>query len=152
VYSAVFLGTTRNPRLVAHESPSSILAPMGCLVACCFFIGLAPIAIGPVLDAAAAGWSATPKEPLIRITSTAPLGWSALNEVALLFVLVVFFLVLMALFKNRSAVETAQVGATTWACGYAATTARMQYTSSSFAQMLIWLFAWALHPHVKNPN
>jgi hydrogenase-4 component B len=152
VYGAVFLGTARYPQLIAQESPSSMLAPMGCLVACCFFIGLVPVVIGPVLDAATAAWSATPKERLIRITSAAPLGWITLIEVALLFVLVVFFFALMALLKKRSAVETAQLKATTWACGYAAVTARMQYTSSSFAQMLVWLFAWALHPHVKNPN
>jgi hypothetical protein len=37
----------------------------------------------------------------------------------------------------------------TWDCGYAAPTARMQYTSSSFAQMLVGGFAWALRPDVK---
>ena len=27
----------------------------------------------------------------------------------------------------------------------------MQYTSSSFAQMLVWLFGWALRPRVRVP-
>ena len=39
----------------------------------------------------------------------------------------------------------------TWGCGYAAPTARMQYTSSSFAQMLVGLFGWALRPQVHRP-
>src|SRR5438309_2276169 len=39
----------------------------------------------------------------------------------------------------------------TWGCGYAAPTPRMQYTSSSFAQMLVALFAWALRPRLHKP-
>jgi hypothetical protein len=35
----------------------------------------------------------------------------------------------------------------TWGCGFTAPTARMQYTASSFAQMLVQRFAWALRPH-----
>jgi hydrogenase-4 component B len=40
----------------------------------------------------------------------------------------------------------------TWGCGYAAPTCRMQYTSSSFAQMLVRLFAWVLRPRVHKPE
>jgi hydrogenase-4 component B len=39
----------------------------------------------------------------------------------------------------------------TWGCGYAAPSARMQYTSSSFAQLLVALFAWALRPKRRQP-
>ena len=35
---------------------------------------------------------------------------------------------------------------TTWGCGYSAPSPRMQYTSSSFAQMLVGMFAWVLRP------
>src|SRR4029450_4643534 len=41
---------------------------------------------------------------------------------------------------------------TTWGCGYAAPSPRLQYTSSSFAQMLVDLFAWALRPKVAAPE
>ena len=40
----------------------------------------------------------------------------------------------------------------TWGCGYVAPTPRMQYTSSSFAQMLVGLFAWALRPRTHRPR
>ncbi|HET9599364.1 MAG TPA: oxidoreductase, partial [Anaeromyxobacteraceae bacterium] len=36
--------------------------------------------------------------------------------------------------------------AETWGCGFAAPTARMQYTASSFAEMLVGRFSWALAP------
>ena len=44
-----------------------------------------------------------------------------------------------------SAVEQA----TTWGCGYVTPTPRMQYTASSFAQMLVGLFAWVLRPRTQ---
>ena len=42
--------------------------------------------------------------------------------------------------------------AATWGCGYSAPTPRMQYTSSSFAQMLVGLFRWALRPRTHRPR
>ncbi len=40
----------------------------------------------------------------------------------------------------------------TWGCGYLAPTPRMQYTSSSFAQMLVGMFAWVLRPRTHGPE
>src|SRR5262249_15748400 len=40
----------------------------------------------------------------------------------------------------------------TWDCGYAAPSPRMQYTASSFAQMLVGLFSWALWPRTHQPQ
>ena len=40
----------------------------------------------------------------------------------------------------------------TWGCGYLAPTSSMQYTSSSFAQMLVGLFGWVLRPRSRVPR
>ena len=40
----------------------------------------------------------------------------------------------------------------TWGCGYLAPTPRMQYTSSSFAQMLVGMFGWVLRPRIARPE
>ena len=40
----------------------------------------------------------------------------------------------------------------TWDCGYARPTPRMQYTASSFAQMIVGMFAWVLRPHTQWPR
>jgi hypothetical protein len=40
----------------------------------------------------------------------------------------------------------------TWDCGYVAPTPAMQYTSSSFAQMLVGLFSWVLRPQTHRPE
>jgi hypothetical protein len=40
----------------------------------------------------------------------------------------------------------------TWDCGYAAPTARMQYSSSSFGQMLVAIFRLVLRPRERLPR
>jgi hypothetical protein len=52
--------------------------------------------------------------------------------------------------NTRTRAAPAAVG--TWDCGFAAPSARMQYTSSSFAQMLVGMFRWALRPSVHSPH
>lgn len=52
--------------------------------------------------------------------------------------------------RARARAAPAEVG--TWDCGYAAPPPRAQYTSSSFAGMLVGLFGWALRPDVHAPK
>ena len=40
----------------------------------------------------------------------------------------------------------------TWDCGYARPTSRIQYTASSFAQMIVAMFRWVLRPHIHRPH
>src|SRR5690349_18142138 len=117
-----------------------MLAPMLALAACCLAIGLAPALVAPALDSAAAIWGIeTP------IAAAAPLGRIALAGAILLAAIAVAFAVL-ALRVRRART------APTWDCGYAAPAASMQYTSSSFSQMLIGLFAFALRPRQSVPR
>jgi hypothetical protein len=70
----------------------------------------------------------------------------------------VFALTLLALatwFVARTrptSVSAGEVKVGTWDCGYAAPTARMQYTSSSFAHGLVSLYGWALRPKIHRPS
>ncbi len=45
---------------------------------------------------------------------------------------------------STTAVTAAVPGVETWGCGFAAPTARMQYTGSSFAELLLQRFSWAM--------
>ena len=51
VYGIVFLGVARSEHAAAgaRVRPSTMIGPMGVLVACCFFIGLAPSLVAPIL-------------------------------------------------------------------------------------------------------
>ena len=108
-----------------------MLAPMAVLCACCAVIGLGPALVAPVLDGALGAFSGSLQVP--RLAEAAPL--SALSIVGAAVVAAVAAGMLWAR-RGRKAETTV-----TWDCGYAAPTTRMQYTSSSFADMVVGLFA-----------
>jgi hydrogenase-4 component B len=140
-FGAIFLGEPRSEDARrAHEAPRTMLGPMVVLAAFCLLIGLAPALVAPALDSSAAAWGV--KTPL---AAAAPLGKITLAAALLLAALGFTAAVLASRLRGSSA-------APTWDCGYAAPTARMQYTSSSFAQMLVGVFAFALRPQERAPR
>jgi len=148
VYGAVFLGTARSEHARhAHESPPSMLGPMGVLVACCFLIGLAPLLIAPILQEGMSAWAPNLKDAGPRLAMLAPLEW--ITSMGLLLNLAVLLGgVVLWMRLGRGVVEEG----VTWGCGYVAPTPRMQYTSSSFAQMLVGMFGWVLRPRTHHPK
>lgn len=146
VYGSVFLGTPRTQAAArAVESPLTMRAPMLVLALCCALIGLAPVLVVPVLEPVLAHWSPEAGATGLRLGSLAPL--STLGALSLLLVALVLALALALARKGRLA---PRVG--TWDCGYARPTSRMQYTASSFAQMIVVMFGWVLRQHVQQPR
>ncbi|OYV95349.1 MAG: hypothetical protein B7Z73_02455 [Planctomycetia bacterium 21-64-5] len=148
VFGAVFLGAARSEHAQqGHEAPVMMIGPMGILATCCAAIGLLPVLVAPSLEEAAEAWSvAGPEQPL---RSMAPLGWISVAAATLIALAVAIGVFL------RQRLRSGEVASTlTWDCGFAAPSPRMQYTSSSFAQMLVDLFAWALLPrrHEHRPQ
>ena len=147
-YGAVFLGTARSEHSRhAHESPPSMLGPMGVLAGCCFLIGLAPRLIAPVLESGIVAWAPHVADAGGRLAELVPLQWISSMGCGLVAGLGLGWLVLWLRLRSN----VVEHGAT-WGCGYRAPNVRMQYTSSSFAQMLVDLFAWALHPRMHKPQ
>jgi hydrogenase-4 component B len=148
VYGAVFLGTARTTHAEhAHEAPSSMIGPMGVLVVCCCGIGLAPFVVAPVLQQATADWAPELRDAGPRLAALAPLDWISVMGLLLLATLLLGSAMLVM--RLRRSTMTA---AATWSCGYVAPTPRMQYTASSFAQIVVGLFAWALRPRTHRPE
>jgi len=148
VYGAVFLGTPRADHArLARESPPAILGPMGVLVACCFLIGLAPLLVAPILGQGVSAWVPDLKDAGPRLVTLAPLDWITIVGLGLIAALLVANGVLWLRLPHSVVEESA-----TWGCAYIAQTPRMQYTSSSFAQMLVGLFRWALRPRTHKPK
>lgn len=149
VFGAVFLGAPRSKATGrAHEASWKMTAPMGVLALLCVFIGFGPLVVAPVLDRAASTWASEMAGTLSRSATLAPLR--PVTLVAFLLAAVIFALGAWLLARTRAV--PAAVG--TWDCGFAMPTARMQYTSSSFAEMLVYMFRWALRPsvHVRGPR
>jgi hydrogenase-4 component B len=147
VFGAVFLGAARSPAAeTARECGVSMLGPMAVLAASCAFIGLFPRFLAPPLDAATAVFAPETREPT-RLAELAPLAWLTVTGMAL-----VASVALLALWSRRATNTRRAAAQVTWDCGFAAPTARMQYTSSSFADSLVGVFSWALRPRSHRPH
>jgi formate hydrogenlyase subunit 3/multisubunit Na+/H+ antiporter MnhD subunit len=141
-FGIVFLGEPRrSDRTAGGDASPAMRVPMAILAAACVGIGLlAPAAVSAVMPASA-GLAGI--DQALAAQQVAPtLGWLAgIVAVALILTaLVAALAVARALLLRGRKVDTA----VTWDCGYAAPTARMQYTASSFAQPLTLFFRYVL--------
>ena len=141
-FGVVFLGEPRSAHVAhAHEVGPAMRVPMALLAALCVLIGLfAPWvvnALAPVLAmfGVAQASLASGVQPLRPLVVIAAGVWVLAGLLACL---------RLRLLRHREIAASV-----TWDCGYARPTARMQYTSSSFAQPLTDLFAAVLRPVVR---
>jgi len=150
-FGTVFLGEGRSAHAArAHEASVLMLAPMAVLAGACVVIGLAPPLVAPILQAAVDAWAPEAGLAQPALHTLAPFGYVSLAGLALLGALGT--VALWQWVKTRGAAGGRQSMVGTWDCGYAAPSARMQYTASSFAQALIGLFAWGLRPRIHAPK
>jgi hydrogenase-4 component B len=148
VFGAVFLGAARSEDVRhARESPASMIAPMIVLVGCCLLIGLAPLLVAPVLSKGISAWSPDLHDAGPRLAALAPLR--SITAAGLLLIAGLSLASALYWLRLRRSVVTA---AGTWGCGYVAPTPRMQYSASSFAQLLVGLFGWVLRPRMHRPK
>jgi len=136
-YGAVFQGSPRTEAAgAAHESPRSMLVPMGILAVACAIIGLAPMLLAPALDRVVAALGEGTGMPHLSLLVNLP----SLTILAL-----VMLGLVVLLWRWLRPVDS---GGTlpTWDCGYAVSSPRMQYTASSFADGLVGGLRWVLWP------
>jgi hydrogenase-4 component B len=148
VYGMIFLGTPRSEHAThAHDAPPSMAIPMVVLVVCCFLIGLQPLVVVPAVEEALFACVPDLAVSGVSLVTLAPLDWLTLLAWVLLGALVVVGFLLWLRLRSGAVAETV-----TWGCGYARPTPRMQYTGSSFVEMLVNLFGWALRPRTHAPE
>ena len=140
-FGSVFLGPHRSEQAArAHEAPSGMLLAMLALALGCIGIGALPVFVMPALDRVIETWVRldSPPPPLAELVPWPPL--MGINAV-----LVVGALGFALLVRSRSRRGT-PAQTVTWDCGYARPGSSMAYTASSFAQILVGLYAWLLRP------
>jgi hydrogenase-4 component B len=148
VSGAVFLGSPRSDRAqAAHESPALMLGPMALLGTCCLAIGLGSGWLAPLMDRAVGCWVPDLSLRGTTLGSLVPFGQVSGTGIALLVGAAVGYLGSELWMRPGRAPK-----AGTWDCGYARPTARMQYTSSSFADMLVRLLGGVLRPKTEPPK
>jgi hydrogenase-4 component B len=134
----VFLGAPRTQAAgEAHECGPWMRGPMVALAAGCGLLGLGSVLVWPALARAGAAWHPAWSEPA-EVASLATLGWAQAGLAA------GFGLAAVWLWRRVRASEPRR--APTWDCGYAAPSARMQYTSGSFGGLATGWFALVLRP------
>jgi hydrogenase-4 component B len=146
VFGAVFLGTARSAACDhAHESPLSMQIPMMILASACIIIGLAPWLVVPILDRTIFSWTIESNLQAISINNIVPL-----KSVSLMSGILIVLIIFISSFVRRGYQRSRKV--VTWDCGYACPTNRIQYTASSFAQMIVKIFRLVLKPKMHNPH
>jgi hydrogenase-4 component B len=143
VFSAVFLGSSRRPGAVieTRDASLSMRFSMGGLALACAVIGLWPAGAARLSRDAAGALL------LGRAGMNADADLGALGGIPLLLAGLLAIAGLAAVAWTRPVTRT-----TTWDCGYAGGGPRIQYTASSFAQMLVGLFRWAVLPDEHRPH
>lgn len=143
VCGVVFLGAPRSVQAErAHESDWRMLGPMLLLAAACVAIGLGPVLFWPAIASVSAAWRPS------WAGTDAPVPLATLSQAHVLIAVLVSTAVWWLLRRARRARL-----AVTWDCGYAAPTARMQYSAGSFASTITGWFGFVLRPrrHVDLP-
>jgi len=146
VYGTTFLGVPRQGLPEGHEHPA-MNAAFGLLAGLCVLIGMLPFAVAHLLEPVIVDLYPDRGELLPSIQAIAHLYGVSAVAVALLLVIVL----LLVYYLNRLK-QTPVSASVTWDCGYVAPSPRMQYTSSSFADMLVGIFGGILRPERHEPK
>jgi formate hydrogenlyase subunit 3/multisubunit Na+/H+ antiporter MnhD subunit len=144
-FGIAFLGEPRSAHAEgAHEAPIGMRLPMIALAALCAGIGLlGALAVTAAAPAAAVLLPAVDVLPQVRRVQLW-LGPVSAGAGLLLVLTAGLAAVRHRLLSGRTIGRTV-----TWDCGYAAPTARMQYTASSFASPLLSSFRLILRPGTR---
>ena len=135
LHGVVFLGTGRQPDRMDTAAEHGLVAPQVVLAAACIVIGVAPMVVIPAAIRAAL--------VVMRLTGSrdAP-GVTAGGSAGVTIVALAFVVLAAILWRRRNPGRHSpgtRYGAT-WAGAVPATTARMQYTASSYAASLLMAF------------
>lgn len=147
LFGIIFLGAPRSDAAAhGHEAPAAMTGPMILLAAGCLLAGMAPLLLVKLVTPAV-GFYANLSAPVIaQITSQVPLVALTIAN-ALLITLV---LVIGTAYLRRLRSLPRSHGAT-WGCGYPEPTARMQYTGTSFSEMVVNFFGAIVAPKRRRP-
>jgi hydrogenase-4 component B len=119
---------------------------MSILAGVCILIGVLPAFAVKLVEPVISSIFPQQQAVLPSIQTTAHLY--GLSIAAALLILLIILLVVF--YVNR--LKSAPVGESgTWDCGYAAPSSTMQYTASSFAEMLVRIFSSILRPEQHKP-
>jgi hydrogenase-4 component B len=148
LYGIIFLGLPRSAGAAhSHEAGPLMILPMALLALGCLVAGMAPRSLVWLVTPAIgyfSGFTAGRIAPVIGRVPLEPLAYANI----MLVVLVVLLWLAYRLRLRHSAVA----GAPTWGCGYLEPTPRMQYTGTSFSEIVVNLLGIFALPYRQKPR
>jgi NADH:ubiquinone oxidoreductase subunit 5 (subunit L)/multisubunit Na+/H+ antiporter MnhA subunit len=149
VYGIVFLGVPRRETDVAHhEAGWQMLVPMLLLGALCIAIGLFPGVIVGLLQRVTLSILPLP----VRVDGVSLSVLVPTTMITVLGIAVLLLIAAGAVWYRKRLARAPCSEAATWGCGYQRPVPRMQYSASSFAELLTSLFAFVLKPQSHCPE
>lgn len=147
LYGIIFLGAPRSAEAAqGHEATVTMTAPMVLLAAGCLAVGMAPMLLVRLVTPAVGFYSGLAAPAIAQVTSQVPLvPLTIANILLIMLVLVIGTAYLLRLRKLPSTSKT------TWGCGYLEPTARMQYTGTSFSEMMVSMLGAIVAPIRRRP-
>ena len=137
VFSVVFLGESRDASLPAHPTPRLMLAGMAIPAILCVVIGLMP---GPMMHLSRQAIGVVGAMDMTHLPAV--LGDTMASGARLSLMAAILFAIigLLVWLRSRTAVAAAPASVSTWGCGFAGPSPRIQYTASSFAWSILSSF------------
>ena len=148
----VFLGEPRTEAATSARAPGKrMLAPMLVLAAGCLLTGLA---VRPLLAGLVLPLGTVLDQPAHVIAAHLAPALGPLTAVVIVGAIVIGLIAVLSVMRHWLLRSREVHGSVTWDCGYAAPTARMQYTSTLFVQPLGDFFSLVLRTrkHIDEPN
>ncbi|MFO0983068.1 MAG: proton-conducting transporter membrane subunit [Planctomycetota bacterium] len=150
LHATLFLGQPRSDATRhAHDPARLMLLPMLVLALLCVAIGMAPRILPALLLPVIASWTRSTGADWAAPMLAA--NFAVLKTIGVITFGTVVLAALLWAWLGLRARPRAEHRPGTWDCGYALPSARMQYTESSFGQVIVTLFQWALLPRRQRP-
>ncbi len=146
-FGACFLGEPRTKcSQQSHEVPLGMRLSMVTLAISCVLLGLLAPYVLRLESSAIRNLAGC--DPL-EVGSAITLGCGLLSKFVMVSVLFLVIVIGLAVLRKKLISQRSVTTTVTWGCGYAKPDPRMQYTASSFAQPLVYLFKLLLRTHSR---
>ncbi|GFE56662.1 proton-conducting transporter membrane subunit [Geobacter sp. AOG1] len=147
LYGIIFLGTPRSAAAAhSHEASGFMNGPMILLAICCLAAGMSPQLLVRLVTPVVGFYGDVAGDLFTQASSQVPL--LPLTFVNILLVILTLIIGAVYLVRLRG---SSQPRSTTWGCGYLEPTPRMQYTGTSFSELVVNLLGTIVAPRRERP-
>ena len=147
LYWIIFLGTPRSAAAAhSHEAGGLMTGPMILLAVGCLVAGMAPLLLVRLVAPVVGFYGGVTGDVIARVTGKVPLAGLTMVNI----LLVIFFLAIGTVYLMRLR-RLSRSDGPTWGCGYLAPTPRMQYTGTSFSELVVNLLGAIVAPRRRKP-